>query len=365
METIDLQPSPLNAFRRGSLEVPKSIVKPASSVSQRLSLSAQPSPKPQKTVALDLASQVHYRDFQRSFFYHLHTAYLFAAKDVKTILVPQTIFGLLNAYACTQRVIGSSHASQASAQITIVRAPLVMLWIFLNLVPFCIDNQRQTGSIAEDKVNKPSRPLPAKRLTAEEARTWMLALYAAAFVFSLCVGGTSMCVVLMGLGWLYNDCQMSERGWVERNLLTALGYAAFGVGALMVAMPSMSTQAAVDKQTWLWVAVLAGVIGSTGHLTDLADLEGDRLRARKTAPIVLGEEAAKWTVCVPVAVWTVLCPWFWEARFLGFLLPTMLGGKIISRLLTKNTAAAHKQTFRLWNLWVAVLYFLPLLSAKS
>ena len=365
METIELQSSPLNAFRRGSLEVPKSIVNPASSVIRRISLSTRPSPRPQKTVALNLVTEVRYGNLQRSFFYHLHTAYLFAAKDVKTILVPQTLFGLLNAYACIQRVSGPSHASQASAQAVFARAPLVILWISLNLVPFCIDNQRQPGSIAEDKVNKPSRPLPAKRLTAEEAWTWMLALYTAALILSLYIGGTSMCVVLMGLGWLYNDCQMSEKGWVGRNFLTALGYAAFGVGALMVAMPVTSAGFSISKQTWLWVVILAGVIGTTGHLTDLADLEGDRLRGRKTAPIVLGEDAAKWTVCVPVAVWSVLCPWFCEARFLGFLLPAMIGGKIISRLLTKNTAAAHKQTFRLWNLWVAVLYFLPLLRSRS
>ena len=173
-----------------------------------------------------------------------------------------------------------------------------------------------------------------------------------------------MFTALVILGWLYNDRQMSEQGLVGRNVLTALGYAAFGVGALMVALPTMAPDNGLGAKTWIWVAILAGVIGSTGQMTDMADLEGDRKRGRKTAPIVWGEEVAKWTICVPVGIWSVLCPWFWEARFLGFVLPVMIGAKIISRLLTEETAA-HKNTNRIWNLWVAVLYMLPLFAERS
>ena len=49
-----------------------------------------------------------------------------------------------------------------------------------------------------------------------------------------------MCVALMGLGDLYNDMQLGEQ-WLARSRLTALGYSAFGVGALDVALPLIST----------------------------------------------------------------------------------------------------------------------------
>ncbi|KAL6715096.1 hypothetical protein ACLMJK_007357 [Lecanora helva] len=362
METLDLKQSPITTIRRGSLELPKSVIKDASSTLRCLSRKIQPSSKPQKTVTL--SPEVKPCTPKRSLIYNLHTAYLFAAKDIKTILIPQTLFGLINAYACTQEAKTHAPSTAVSLSDILHRTPITILWISLNLIPFCIDNQRQPGSIAEDAVNKPSRPLPAKRLTAEQARTWIFTLYTTAFIFSLCVGGTSMCLALMGLGWLYNDRQMSEHGWVTRNILTALGYAAFGVGALMVAMPTSLAESTISPKTWLWVLFLAGVIATTGHLTDMADLEGDKSRGRKTAPIVLGENLVTWTICLPVAVWSVLCPWFWEVSFLGFVLPVVVGKEIVSRLLTKRTAGGYKQTFRIWNLWVAVIYFLPLLGRK-
>ena len=339
MDKFDFQSSSLTTLRCASLDTSTSVLKSTSSTLCRLSPASLKSSK--RTVT------------SRPLFYDLHTAYLFTSKDIKTIIVPQTLFGLFNAYAATH---------DASAVLS--RTPFVLAWVFLNLLPFCIDNQRQPGSMAEDSVNRPSRPLPAKRLTAEAAFTWVLVLYTAAFVLSLFVGGTSMCIALVAIGWLYNDCQMSEQGLVGRNVLTALGYAAFGVGALMVAMPTMALDNGLGAKTWVWVAILVAVIGTTGHVTDMADLEGDRQRGRKTAPIVWGEEVAKWTICVPVGVWSVLCPWFWEARFLGLLLPVLTGGKIISRLLTEETAA-HKNTNRIWNLWVVVLYMLPLFAGRS
>ena len=253
---------------------------------------------------------------------------------------------------------------------------MVLTWIFLNLLPFCIDNQRQPGSVAEDMLNKPSRPLPSKRLSADEAYVWMLVLYGVAFAFSLLVsGGTSMCLALMVLGWLYNDCKFSESGVVGRNVLTAAGYAAFGVGAVMVATPTSTPATTITSlllgglspKLWLWVAVLAVVIGCTGQMTDMADLEGDKSRGRtNTIPILLGEDVAKWTIIVPVAFFSLFCPWFWDARFLGFVLPAMVGERIIVRLLIEEgTAAAYKKTNHIWNLWVAVLYILPLFAKAS
>ena len=181
-----------------------------------------------------------------------------------------------------------------------------------------------------------------------------------------------MCITLMVLGWLYNDCGLSERGIMGRNALTALGYAAFGVGAWRVAIPSAPETNQADGATylWLWIAILAAVIGTTGQMTDMADLEGDRLRGRTTAPIVWGEGVAKCSIGLPVAIWSVVCPLFWHLAAgvfsIGFALPVALGGVIVVRLAMGqkwSTAAGYKRTNRLWNLWVAVLYLMPLFAA--
>ena len=376
MDTIKIYPSPFTTLRRSSLEVPKAVSKPAASALRGLSLTSQPRPLQKKTVTFDRPPEPLTHSLASSIIYNIHTAYLFASKDIKTILVPQILFGILNAYSSATHL--QSPYSPTPAHTTLLlrlalRTPLIIGWTLLNLLPFCIDNQRQPGAIAEDAINRPSRPLPAKRLSPEQAQRWMWSLYAVAFALSCVIGGevSVCCVALMGLGWLYNDCQISESGWVGRNVLTALGYAGFGVGATMIAMPAtLSTSAGthvamtLDANTWSWIVILAAVIGTTGQLTDLADFEGDRARGRLTAPIVMGEELARWTVIVPVGVWSVVCPWFWEAKFLGFLLPVMVGKKIVERLLTKTDAGEHKRTFHLWNLWVVILYVLPLLTTK-
>ena len=98
-------------------------------------------------------------------------------------------------------------------------------------------------------------------------------------------------------------------------------------------------------------------------MTDLPDLEGDSARGRKTIPVVIGAEAARWSLAVPVAVASLLCIWFWEARFVGALLVGGVGGKIVERLIKEEQKGqGDKGTYRLWCGWVALLYFLPLFA---
>lgn len=102
-----------------------------------------------------------------------------------------------------------------------------------------------------------------------------------------------MCVALIVLRLTYNDCRMSEKGWVERIVLTALSYVAFEIGATMAAMPSLfDSECCGGLADVAVVVILVEVTGTIAQLTDLADLEGDRLRGRETAPIILGEDVA-------------------------------------------------------------------------
>ena len=142
---------------------------------------------------------------------------------------------------------------------------------------------------------------------------------------------------------------------LARNVLTGLGYSAFGVGALDVATGGHG----LDTKTWVWVAILAVVVMTTGHMTDLPDLEGDKARGRKTIPVVFGAEAARWMLAVPILVASLICPWFWDARFSGFLLVAGLGAKIVERLVKGE---GDKTTYKMWCGWVAALYFVPLFA---
>ena len=85
------------------------------------------------------------------------------------------------------------------------RAPLALFWLWINLLPFTIDNQRYLDFIAEDEVNKPWRTLPFKRMTPRHARNLVVVLYALAISISLRIGGLEQCLSLVVVGFWYNN----------------------------------------------------------------------------------------------------------------------------------------------------------------
>lgn len=81
------------------------------------------------------------------------------------------------------------------------RVPPTFFWLWINLLPFTIDNQRRPASIAEDELNKPWRAMPSRRLTPAQARTLMLCLYPVALAASLALGGLDQCLWAIALGF--------------------------------------------------------------------------------------------------------------------------------------------------------------------
>lgn len=130
----------------------------------------------------------------------LYTLYLMTYSDIKSILLPQTIFGISNALAAP--VFGLDSRSIPQPASILWRLPLTALWVWINLLLFTIENQRQTSSIEEDKLNKPWRPIPAGRITQSQMESWRGWVYCAAFAVSYWIGGLVQCVALMGLGML-------------------------------------------------------------------------------------------------------------------------------------------------------------------
>lgn len=64
-----------------------------------------------------------------------------------------------------------------------------LLWVWINLLPFAIDNQRQPAEILEDKHNKPWQTVPSGRMTRAQAKRLVICLYPAAACVSLGIGG--------------------------------------------------------------------------------------------------------------------------------------------------------------------------------
>ncbi|KAL8744229.1 MAG: hypothetical protein Q9190_003511 [Brigantiaea leucoxantha] len=282
----------------------------------------------------------------------LKTLYLFTADDVVSIIVPKTTCGVLVPLA------GTLFQRPRSATDTILRSPLIFFWIWIHLLLFNVSNQRQAKSVMEDAINKPRRPLPAGRITVTGASRLSVALFPAASVTSLCLGGVYPSLVFQMLTFWYNDLEGGEH-WFTRNLLNAGGYLGFITGAIEVAMGSQT--ALLDEKVFRWFGLLATIVSTTMHAQDLYDQEGDKLRGRRTIPLVFGDVPARYSIILPMMVWSFIIPYYWRLHAVGFVPPIVLSGFVAWRMLhpLKRSAKEDKRTFLWWNVWIISLYLMP------
>jgi len=289
----------------------------------------------------------------RSFSYHLYSVWLFTFSDLKTIVFPKIAFGISTALSGPVLMVNPLPSS-----LIICRLPLVAFWIWINLLPFAINNQRQPKAIEEDKLNKPWRSMPSKRLTPEEAKILMLIAYPAALVLSVYLGATEPSVMLIFFGWVYNELGGADKSPIIRNLINGIGYLSFASGATIVA----SGHLLLNEMAYSWLLIIGAVVVTTVQLQDMSDQEGDSARGRRTVPLVLGDGPARWTIAVPVMLWSFICPFFWSFAAVGFVLPVAFGTIVSSRVLLVRTLPGDKLTFKVWNVWMMVLYLMPLLK---
>jgi hypothetical protein len=62
-----------------------------------------------------------------------------------------------------------------------------------------------------------------------------------------------------------------------------------------------------------------------------------------------------------VPLLSVLLPAFWKLGAGSFAVPVVLGLAIAGRFMGWRSVDADRLSFKLWNLWILVLYALPLL----
>lgn len=284
------------------------------------------------------------------------TLWLFTVSDHKTFVFPQTAFGILGALS------GHLLTTDAKPDLSAIlfRIPHVLLWTWLNTLVFTIANQRLPGAVIEDLINKPWRPLASGRISITQARRLLLcAIPLSLVVIYLLLGAVEETVLLYCLTWMYNDCGGAEENFAIRNLIIAAAYVLYGNGALRVACAYNAST--VIWQTYAWHMMIFGVIFFTMQMQDLKDQEGDRTRQRRTAPLILGDAVARYTIAIPTLVFSVACPVFWDINVFttAGILPTGLSVVVAVRVLVLRSQSADRVTWRLWSYWLVTLYALP------
>ncbi|GAW14767.1 hypothetical protein ANO14919_041700 [Xylariales sp. No.14919] len=287
--------------------------------------------------------------------YHLVTLHLFTKSDYKTVIFPQSVFALALVYS------GSGVAEQnqhGSGQIAL-RIPCMLAWIWLHLLVEDIANQNLGSSVLEDEMNKPWRPIPSGRLTATEARRLIRVMIVAALALSAFLGSFLPSTTLMTMIWLYNDLEGSSTGPLVRNLLNAVGLACFGWGAVCVLLAGATGD---ENMTRDWLLLSVAIVTTTVHIQDLPDKEGDKARRRRTVPLVYGEDWARWSVAVVASFWSLVCPIFWQVPLPYAAAPLGISSIMSAVILLGKSQSSSEVGWKLWCLWVTVIFLLPLLS---
>jgi 4-hydroxybenzoate polyprenyltransferase len=284
----------------------------------------------------------------------MRTLWLFTRSDLKTVVLPQTIFGL------TVALSGGALTTNESPKYLDVlnRLPLLVLWIWLSLLSEVIANQRLPHSIVEDSINRPWRPIPSKRLRPDEARKLLLWIIPSIYITSLVLGGTNAFIALTIFSYMYNDLDGANESPLSRNVLNACGLSAFSVGAAEVATGNNAFN--LRSRAYIWIAVLAAIITSTVQIQDLPDLEGDKARGRKTVPLVYGDGVTRWSLVVTILPWSIFCPFYWRLSIWGYILPCFIGAMMLLCVVFFRTRKADEALWKMWCIWIITLYSLPL-----
>jgi 4-hydroxybenzoate polyprenyltransferase len=281
---------------------------------------------------------------------------LVTRNDIKSIVIPETAFGIFS--ALSGPVLTTNPSPQVAA--IFMRLPRVILWIWLNVLIFDLANQRLMSSVIEDSINKPWRPLPSGRMSVSQARRFLLAILPLVFVMTFYLGGLEETVAMMVLTWMYNDLGGADESYVVRNLINAFGFVCYSSGATLVSCGF--GEYSLNPAACQWLAIIGGIVFSTLQMQDMADQEGDQARDRRTVPLVHGDGPARWTIIIPVMMWSMICPMFWKLHPYAYIVPLTLGASISLRLFFLRTVESDKRTWKLWNAWISSLYLLPLIK---
>lgn len=292
--------------------------------------------------------------------YHLRTLYLLTASDIKTTLLPATIFALIATLSGSLLVTSPSSLPTLTYYTLIPALLKSIVWTFVNLLLFNLSNQRLPSSILEDSINKPWRAIPSGRLSATSARHLLLTLTPLTILSTFYLGARNETLALIVLTYMYNDLGAADESFIIRHVTNALGFVSFGAGAAQVASSHISRGGGLSTTAFQWLAVIAMVITFTIQFQDMEDQEGDRERDRTTLPILLGDNWIRRLNALVMAVFSLMAPAFWGLGLTGFVLPVTIGGVVIWRTMMLRGLKDDKTTFKLWCIWLITLYCLPL-----
>lgn len=304
----------------------------------------------------------------------------FTESDFPTFVVPNSAFGLLAALAAGSEPLVHTPFTLSSPtwRTVLPNLPAVLLFNWWHTLLFDVSHQWGPASVAEDRLNKPWRPIPAGKVTGDQARRGLLALVPLSLALDHGLGVWDQGLLIHVLTWLYNDLGGCDEAFFVRDLCTASAFAMFNSGALKIASgchllsptshdpgADQGLECTLSGPGRVWTALVSAVIFTTMQVQDLKDQAGDRLRGRRTVVLRYGEGVARGSIAVLVVFWSLVCGCFWGPSWRTLALP-LLPALVVVWKVTRSgcTRAEDRRTWQLWSLWLVCLYVLPVFGTN-
>jgi hypothetical protein len=264
-------------------------------------------------------------------------SYRFISNDLWSTVLPASCFV----------VAAIGHAGPGPARTAlIVAGGLVYFWLFV----YGSSLINQITGVAEDRLNKPFRPLVTGDSSYEGAKRRLVAVHVLFPALGLLLGVVEW-ALLWQLLFMLHYVGGGHRHWLAKNLLIALGVVAQLAAAWQMVTP-------ITAPVRHWIATLAALTFLIIGVQDLRDVAGDRALHRRTMPIALGDLwcrrffALGFLALLPVVHFVMVAPagfhWWTVA------IDVALGGLsllLAGRVLVLRTPAQDHRTQRLVEQW--------------
>lgn len=148
----------------------------------------------------------------------------------------------------------------------------------------------QVYDLAADKINKPTRPLPAGQIEIRQIRRFYAIAYAVALALAFYLG--PVCGVLVSIAaactWIYSAPPLrTKKHFVSANITIAL---ARGLLLKVAGWSVLKPVTAIEP--WLLGSVFFFFLLGASSVKDFSDVEGDRAMGCRTLPVVYGNALA-------------------------------------------------------------------------
>ncbi|KAJ7890986.1 UbiA prenyltransferase family-domain-containing protein [Mycena olivaceomarginata] len=167
--------------------------------------------------------------------------------------------------------------------------------IYLILLIYTFTSSNQISGVAEDRINKPDRPIPSGRISLGGA---YIRWYAStgAFLILGAAEGVMPWTVLWVLLTIAQNFTGFGKHWFTRNAVF------ISLGTLCIMQPMWVQFAPNNPREWRWVVTLSVLSGILFQVQDFRDIVGDRATGRNTLPLALGERSSRCVMAVLFAL---------------------------------------------------------------